>query len=116
MSLVREVVLRLMKKFLGRIQSARFGFGGYDNAMIGISWTLSWPGSQVSDFWGSWAGWDDTIADNERKMALGNAMMRFARILKEAKKTEVNQMVGVPIEITLNDQVLHEWRVLTEVL
>jgi hypothetical protein len=45
------------RKSIGKIQSATFGMGGYQDAMIGVSWTLGsdkecWG---VGDFWGAWA-------------------------------------------------------------
>ncbi len=37
-------------------------------------------------------------------------------MLKQTGKTSVEELVGTPVEVTFNDRVLAEWRVLTEVL
>jgi hypothetical protein len=45
-----------IRKELGKIGKVYFGHGGYQEAMIGISFTLELNGgaSGVGDFWGDW--------------------------------------------------------------
>lgn len=61
------------QKRLGKIVRAEFGFGGYDNAMIGLSLTFEMEGSGVSAFKGTWATWSErckwTLADQAQIFA-----------------------------------------------
>ncbi len=43
------------RKELGRIERCDFGQGGYNDAEIGIGFTLSGKGWGVQDFWGYWS-------------------------------------------------------------
>ena len=46
-----------MENKIGKIKDIRFGKGGYDGAMIGVTFTLVGgdSGWGVIDFWGEWA-------------------------------------------------------------
>lgn len=107
------------RKELGRIQKATFGYGGYDDAMIGFAVELGGEGWGVGDFIGTWASdpgvhaqW--TPADQRRLWA--DAVVRLRDTLKAAKRKDVAALVGVPIEATFEGNLLKSWRVLTEVL
>lgn len=107
------------KTELGRIQKVSFGEGGYQEAMIGISFTLGGNGWGVGDFWGDWScdrtantGW----SEGDRIDNLGAMVMRVHGLLKQAKKHYVPDLVGVPVEATFDGNRLVSWRVLTEVL
>lgn len=105
-------------KILGRIEKASFGCGGYQNAMIGLSLTLASPGSVWDDFWGTFPPKPgDENKDTAALMVLGTCCLRLSDILTKAKVTSVDNLVGVPVEITLNGRnTLKSWRVLEEVL
>jgi hypothetical protein len=108
------------RKELGKIQSATFGLGGYQDAQIGFwlsfggdSWGVSGSGG------GAWAmelsahcKW--TEADRQHELA--SAAMKLAKTLEQAKKRQVQDLVGVPVEVTFDGNILKDWRILTEVL
>lgn len=104
---------------IGKIAKVSFGFGGYQDACIGVSFTLSGPSWGVGDFWGDWAierseycKW--TQEDRIRK--LGETVMRLNALLKDAKVESVDALKNIPVEATFEDRTLKSWRILTEVL
>lgn len=107
-------------KQLGRITHARFGYGGYQDAQFGLSLTFEGPGWGVSDFKGPWAdsagpntrGW--TAA--EQREAWADVVTLLRDTLKAAKVAGVSDLVGVPVEVTFDGNVLGSWRVLEEVI
>lgn len=111
------------KTRIGKITSARFGYGGYDDAMFGISFSL---GSEkdcwcVGDFRGWWisrtSGADWTEADRIR--LYGEAVDWVVQLVKDAKRRSFDELVGVPVEVTFENNgfgKLEKWRVLTEVV
>ncbi len=108
------------RKELGRIKSATFGLGGYQECQIGFWLTLGGEGWGVSaSGGGAWAiertehcKW--TEEDRAREVA--KAAMKLADTLRLAKKERVQDLVGVPVECTFDGNLLKDWRVLTEVL
>src|SRR4051812_29370038 len=107
------------RKELGRIQKVSFGWGGYQDAMIGLTFTLGGESWGVTDQRGMW-GQDRTDSckwtEESRLIQLGEVCVWLRDILKAAKKTDVSQLAGVPIEATFDGNSLSSWRVLTEVL
>lgn len=108
-------------KKLGKIVSARYGFGGHDGAMFGVSFVLSTDSWGVDDFWGWWpltmerseyARWTDA----DRSAAHLNVQRKLEQTLHDAKVISVERLPGIPVEITLEDSTLKSWRVLKEVL
>lgn len=104
---------------LGKIEKCEFGFGGYQNAMIGIQFVLSSAGWGCGDFWGDWSmertehcKWTEA----ERVNHLGEVCMRISQLLSDAKVDSVTKLVGLPIEVTFDGLSLKSWRVLKEVL
>lgn len=109
------------RKEIGKIDSVRFGFGGYDDAMIGISFTLSGRAWGCGDFWGDWSGsrseqtqWTET----DRLLNLGEIVMRLTNILTAAKAKSVEELKSKPIEATFDERTnrLLSWRILEEAL
>jgi hypothetical protein len=116
------------KTELGKITSATFGIGGYNDAMFGLSLGFSFGekgvygcGTFVS------GGWAYGVVDpdskhskwNEKDRSTQMAVMckEICQILSDAKVYDVTKLVGKPVEITSkgwND--LESWRILTEVL
>lgn len=108
-----------MRTELGKIERAEFGFGGYQDAQLGIGFTLGGEGWGVTDFWGAWgtepsehAKWD---RDDQVK-ELGETCLRVRDLLKAAKVYRVDQLSGKPIQAKFDGNLLKEWRILTEVL
>lgn len=112
----------MIEKKIGKIESVNLGMGGYQDAMIGFNFTL---GSE-SEHWGVNTEWQGHWAiersehakwtEEARIEALGKAFQYLGRLLHDAKKTNVNQLVGVPIEATFEGMVLKDWRILKEVI
>ena len=108
-----------MRKQIGKIQKVSFGHGGYQEAMIGISFTLGGEGWGVSDFWGSWSLERSDYAkwsEQDRIDQLGETVMRINKLLNDSKTHNVNNLQDVPIECSFEGNLLKSWRVLTEVL
>lgn len=111
---------------LGKIQSLRFGFGGYDDAMFGVSFTLGGESWGVSDFWGTWppshkrsehAKWSEA----DRINAVYDTQRRLEELMRAAKVKDLNDLVGIPVQCEFDGKSswgsrLSSWRVLTEVL
>jgi hypothetical protein len=111
-----------MEKRLGKIESVRFGIGGYNNAMIGLHLTLAGTAWGVNDSRSTWDAetikWSDyckwTEADRDKQYA---ELLRYvSKLLKDAKVDSVDELKGKPVEVTLDGNKLCEWRILTEVL
>ncbi len=111
-----------MEKKLGKIESVRFGHGGYQDAMLGLQVTLSAKGWGVGDFKGSWDAelikhtehtkW----TEEDRDKGYSDTMRFLSKLLKDAKVDSVDKLKGVPVEVTFDGMMLKEWRILTEVL
>jgi hypothetical protein len=104
---------------LGKITHVKFGMGGYQDAQIGIGFTLGGDSWAVGDFWGDWsldpsknAQWTDADRINN----LGKICMRINKLLEQAKVQSVDKLKNIPIEATFDVMTLKSWRVLTEVL
>lgn len=108
----------MIRKELGKIEKVYYGFGGYQDVMTGITFTLSMGGSGVCDFWGMWSDrskhckW--TLKDQIDSH--GEVVNRITKLLHEAKVNRVDKLAGIPIEVTMERNTLKSWRVLTEVL
>lgn len=104
-------------KWLGKIVNARFGFGGYDDTMIGFGVVLE-GGYGVSDFVGTWATRSDRAqwSFEDQRNHFADAVVRLRDVLTAAKKRDVHELIGVPVEVTCSGGKLESWRVLTEVI
>ena len=110
------------RKQLGKIQKATFGHGGYQDACIGINFTLG------GESWGVGTGmtaWDANMIKHSEHCKWTEAdrdaeyvkIIRYVYdLLKDAKVSDVSRLVGIPIEATFDGQMLKEWRILKEVL
>lgn len=107
------------KKELGKISHVRFGFGGYQDVQFGLSITVECSGSGASTFDGFWGHERSSHAkwtEEDRIRGLGEATNRLRELLIQAKKQTVDQLRGVPVEVTWDGGMLKSFRVLTEVL
>ena len=109
-------------KMLGRITKATFGFGGYDEAMFGLSLTFTGGGDGswgCGHFEGPWS-MEPSEHTQWTKESQIKQMYEACWLLKDtlvkAKKKDVSQLVGVPVECTFEGNLLKSWRVLEEVL
>jgi hypothetical protein len=111
-----------MRTELGKIQKVSFGHGGYQEACIGINFTLGGEGWGVGS---SETAWDAEMiectnnckwTEEDRSKQYDEIVRYISRLLKEAKVSNVNDLEGVPIEATFDGQLLRDWRILTEVI
>lgn len=111
-----------MEKKLGKILSVKFGIGGYNDAMIGLHVTLGSKGWGVGDERSAWDAetvkWSEyckwTEADRDRQYA--ELLHYVSKLLNDAKVDSVDKLKGIPVEVTIEGNILKEWRILTEVL
>jgi hypothetical protein len=112
-----------MEKKLGKIGYIKFGLGGYQDAQLGLSFTLEGKdGWGVCDFRGFW---DPHIIEctthckwtEENRSSNFVLIMRYiSDLLYDAKVDDITKLKGVPIEAIFEGNTLKEWRILTEVL
>lgn len=109
----------MVDKKLGKISAVRFGWGGYQDAQFGISFSISGDGWGWHDFWGFWGSAPSVSAQwsqSDQIRHFGETALRIRDILVQAKKRDVSELVGIPVEITTDGLSTQAWRVLTEVL
>lgn len=110
------------KKHLGKISHVKFGIGGYQDAMFGLTLHFEFDSGGTGDFKGTWdpatiecseyAKWSES--DRDKYLA---EMCRFvSKIMHEAKVDDVYQLKGKPVEVTTQNFTMKSWRILTEVL
>lgn len=109
----------MAETFLGKIKEVKLGYGGYQGAQFGFTFWLEGKGSSVVDFKGHWAversehcKW----TEEDRLLKLGRDVMYIKNLLSKSKKKSLDELKGVPVEVTLEDNTLHSWRILEEVL
>lgn len=108
-----------MRTELGKISRSVYGLGGYQGAQFGISFDLGGESWGISDFWGFWADAPGPGAQWTRENQIkwhGETADRIHELLKSAKVQEVSKLVGKPVEVTFDGNILKSWRILTEVL
>lgn len=111
-----------MRKELGKINHLRIGMGGYQDCMFGISIDLGGEGWGVGDFKGFWSPARMKRSDNaqwteaDRDEEIVTTFRWLDALMAEAKVTDSNELVGIPIEATFDGMLLKSWRILKEVL
>ena len=106
---------------LCKIESARFGLGGYQDAQFGFAVSFKGPGWGVSDFWGEWGigvecGEHSKWTEADRDAAFAKTCRRVNQLLIDAKAHDVQGRSGKPAEVTFDGMTLKSGRILTEVL
>jgi len=109
------------RKELGKIQKAHFGFGGYQDAQFGIWFQFgsdknSWGVGTGDGMWATEPGPYHKWTKQDQLNRFGEICVKIAKWLQQAKVESVDQLTGVPVEVTFKDNVLKEWRILEEVL
>jgi hypothetical protein len=93
-----------MDSWLGKIEKVKFGYGGYQDAMFGVSFTLSNSGSGVCDFKGAWSS-DIEVGEytkwtEEDRSKQNDEMVRYInKLMKEAKVRTIDELQGIPVEV-----------------
>lgn len=106
---------------IGKIQDIGFGKCGYQNACIGIWFSL---GSDKNG-WGcgdDWSAWDFKPSEGAkwteetRVRLLGEIVLRISKIMKDAKVEQLSDLKGKPVEVTFENNALKSWRILKEAI
>ena len=111
-----------MRTELGKIEQARFGLGGYQDACIGLHVTLSGQGWGVCDTKSSWDANLINRSENTQWTEEGRndnyaeTVRYISDLLAAAKVNDVAKLVGKPVQATFDGNTLQSWRILTEVL
>lgn len=107
---------------LGKIDYISLGYGGYDDAMFGLSVTLTLEGgsSGVGGFEGTWAPPPSKHAKWTREDQLarwGGIVEKIRDLCKQAKVKSLHELRGIPVACEFDGNMkLISWRILTEVL
>lgn len=106
------------EKWLAKISGARFGYGGYDDAMFGVWFTFDgkYGNSDGKGAWGHGPSKDAEWTAEDRRGAWGEMIEWTLDIMKQAKVKDFNDLVGKPVEVTSINDRMDSWRILTEVL
>ncbi|MEH6891895.1 hypothetical protein V7024_19835 [Bacillus sp. JJ864] len=107
-------------KFLGKIVKAEFGAWRDRSFMMGLQLEFRFDGNCGVNCGGrhlvnisEQCQWD---SEEQKHKAFQRVLEETKGILKDAKVNTVSELVGKPIEITIEDQMYKEFRILTEVL
>lgn len=112
----------MSEKVLGKIDRISLGMGGYQGVMFGlhIDFKLS-NGYHVSDsdcFW----GYDIKVgkltkwSESDREQEWGKIMTRIAKLCHQARVNSFDKLMGIPVEVEIENDSLKSWRILEEVL
>ncbi|MEC2491381.1 hypothetical protein P9X15_25895 [Bacillus cereus] len=107
-------------KFLGKIEKAEFGTWRDRPFLMGLQLEFRFDGNSGVSCGGrhlinigEHCNWE---SEDEKHKAYQKVLKETNRILKDAKVNIVSELVGKPIEITIENQMYKEFRILTEVL
>lgn len=91
----------------GKITNARFGFGGYDDAMVAVLFSIDLDNgcSTMVEYTGSWAS-EDSIDNDRNLLWSGRMALTICNLLREFECKTIDQMIGkrclVPFEFERN--------------
>ena len=113
-----------LEKRLGKIERVKFGIGGYNDSMLGLHLTFR---SDVDNWVANYSNatldaeivkWNERCqwTEEERDKDYANLLRYVSKLLKDAKVDSVEKLKGIPVEVTFENRLLKEWRILTEVL
>lgn len=112
----------MSEKMLGKIKRVSFGYCGYEGVQFGFqvelggdNWGVCAP---VKGFWSldipcnSNCKW----TEEDRDRGFAEAVRELNKLLLDARKKNINDLVGVPVEVEFNGTAFVSFRVLKEVL
>lgn len=108
-------------KRMGKLNKVRFGLGGYQGRQFGLTVDITGDGWGVGDFVGWWDSsmkWDENKkwTEEDRLGEWAKAARLTEKLLHQAKKRDIKELEGVPVEVTFKGNSLESWRILEEVL
>lgn len=118
-TLQREPNIEKLSKHLGKISNIKFGIGGYQDSQFGVSIQFNFSEYYISMFKGYWTADPNRHCKwtkQDQATGFADTMFFLRDLMVKAKVNDFNQLKGIPVEITLNNQSYHSFRILTEVL
>jgi len=112
----------MREKRLGKLGDVKFGLGGYQDSMIGLHVAIDMKGSGVGDSKSAWdcnrVVWNERCkwTEENRSEQYDEIMRYLSDLLYAAKVDTIDQLKGIPVEVTFEGTLLKEWRVLEEVI
>jgi hypothetical protein len=109
----------MTEKLLMKITHAELGFGGYQDAEFGVRFNFSGRYSSIGTFKGHWAGKRSEYAkwtEQDRDKVFSDTMHWVSELLVQAKKSSLSELVGVPVEVEIENNTFKSFRILTEVI
>lgn len=105
-------------KFLGKIESAEYGMYPDYEYLVGLQLTFSLQNFKVSD--GGKYTFNSLYGpykvDDEREKVITDNINHLIHVLEDAKVRHVSELVGKPVEVTIERNCFKDFRILTEVL
>ena len=101
---------------LGKIKKIRFGF---QDTYFGLSVQFHGQGFDCDDFIGGSSlevPCSDTWTEVDRDTEMAKTMRTLNVIMQQARVKEVQELEGIPVEITSEGGCMKSWRILEEVL
>jgi hypothetical protein len=108
----------VLEKHLGKIKSATLGF---DEWRFGFQFALSFGGGYGCTDSRKWIHAGEPTEYSKwtkeaRTDAGGKQLLSVMEIMKQANVKTFDELVGIPVEVTIENGDLKSWRVLEEVL
>lgn len=109
---------KMMTKVLGKITFAQFGTIKDYPFLIGLQLGFNMGGSGVMDGGKYTVNIDKSCRwkNYNRELEITKRIEFIYEILKEAKANYISELIGKPVEITLEDNNFKDFRILTEVI
>lgn len=109
----------MTEKLLGKITSAEFGTIRDYPFLIGLQLRFKMDGSSVGDGGRYTVNISDEYkweSSDEKFNAYEKVLKSVNGLLKDAKANYVSELIGKPVEVTLESNTFKDFRILTEVL
>lgn len=106
-------------KLLGKISDVRFGFIPDYPFLFGLDLTFKLSDSSYIGTGGQYTvniseacKW----SEEERNAALIDMINQVIKVMKDAEITNISDLKNKPVEVTINQNIFQDFRILTEVL
>ena len=109
----------IVEKKLGKISKVEYGIDPDYGMMMGLRLEFKFPDGGVGDglkYLNCMLTEDDPLREDKRLKTLWMNTEFIYILLKEAKVKSVSQLKNMPVEVTLENHVFKDFRILTEVL
>ena len=112
----------MQEVFLGKIKRVTFGFLP-DTPAFGLELDFSLDGGSLGVSTGGYISFNAAKHNeyckwtvDDQRAATAHCMFTIIDYMNDAKVTDINKLVNIPIEIILNNNCFSSFRILTEVL